>query len=92
MAYQPSDQNYIQNGQEYYEALLATLDWIISSNSSVCPMNNKTAAPECVSTHSYCQDSSSAGHGGYTCQCAHGYQGNPYVDGGCQGTLRSDFI
>ncbi|XP_021321421.1 wall-associated receptor kinase 2 [Sorghum bicolor] len=59
----------------------ATLDWIIGT--STCPTNNKTA-PECLSSHSYCQNSSSLGHGGYTCQCANGYQGNPYVHGGCQ--------
>ncbi|XP_066330814.1 wall-associated receptor kinase 2-like isoform X2 [Miscanthus floridulus] len=67
----------------YQPALPATLDWIISrSNSSTCP-TNKTA-PECVSTHSYCLDTSSLGHGGYMCQCEGGYQGNPYVHGGCQ--------
>ncbi|CAL5005464.1 unnamed protein product [Urochloa decumbens] len=62
------------------QALPATLDWII--NNSTCP-TNKTA-PECRSTHSYCQDSSSFVHGGYICQCFDGYQGNPYVHGGCQ--------
>ncbi|KAJ0695353.1 putative wall-associated receptor kinase, galacturonan-binding domain-containing protein [Helianthus annuus] len=25
------------------------------------------------------------GHPGYNCRCAHGYQGNPYLPGGCQG-------
>nr|CAB3504893.1 unnamed protein product [Digitaria exilis] len=67
-------------GQDHPQALPATLDWLI--NNSICTANK--AAPECRSAHSYCQDSSSQLHGGYICQCNDGYQGNPYVHGGCQ--------
>ena len=69
------------------EALPATLDWVI--NESECPANG--SAPECLSANSSCQGSvSSIGFGvrsrGYVCSCSYGYQGNPCIPGGCQGT------
>ncbi|KAF8758096.1 hypothetical protein HU200_010761 [Digitaria exilis] len=66
-------------GQDHPQALPATLDWLI--NNSTCTANK--TAPECRSAHSYSQDSSSQLRG-YICQCNDGYQGNPYVHGGCQ--------
>lgn len=36
----------------------------------------------CKSEHSSCQ---AWVHQGYTCYCDHGYDGNPYLAGGCQG-------
>ncbi|KAF8654524.1 hypothetical protein HU200_061715 [Digitaria exilis] len=63
------------------KALPATLAWII--NNSTCPANK--TAPECRSAHSYCQDDFSQGvQDGGSCRCSKGYEGNPYVPGGCQ--------
>jgi hypothetical protein len=60
--------------------LLATLDWIIASNST-CPKDS-SSAHECVSANSYCiniTDSSLSNTGGYRCVCDAGYHGNPCI-------------
>ncbi|CAM0148004.1 unnamed protein product [Urochloa decumbens] len=45
----------------------------------------------CKSEHSKCYTPPLApGRGRFTCQCDRGYQGNPYVPGGCQGTTCGD--
>jgi hypothetical protein len=61
----------------------AVLDWAFDKSSTCAE-----AAPRpdigCASKHSECVDSD-GGARGYVCKCGHGYQGNPYVRGGCQG-------
>nr|TKW11035.1 hypothetical protein SEVIR_6G207600v2 [Setaria viridis] len=52
--------------------LPAVLNWRI--NHTTCHGN--ASSPACRSSHSFCKNH---------CQCAEGYQGNPYVTQGCRG-------
>ncbi|CAL4992737.1 unnamed protein product [Urochloa decumbens] len=55
---------------------------IAADNSSRCPLNGIDSV--CKSNYSYCIDKNSPFRSGYACQCLRGYDGNPYIDGGCQ--------
>ncbi|KAK8451423.1 hypothetical protein SEVIR_6G208200v4 [Setaria viridis] len=60
----------------------AVLDWTL--NNSSCAAAAKGSDYGCVSKHSECVNSTSSAYG-YVCRCNDGYNGNPYVPGGCQG-------
>ncbi|KAD7477979.1 hypothetical protein E3N88_01115 [Mikania micrantha] len=68
------------NYQDFKSRIKSTmpivLDWVIKSNKS------------CDAEANVCKGNSSCydveGGGGYRCKCNHGYQGNPYLDQGCQ--------
>ncbi|CAM0150830.1 unnamed protein product [Urochloa decumbens] len=54
-----------------------------ADNSAQCP--GDVASNLCKSEHSNCQQE----HGGFTCYCSTGYQGNPYITNGCQAIKKS---
>ncbi|WVZ92281.1 hypothetical protein U9M48_038359 [Paspalum notatum var. saurae] len=62
----------------------AVLDWVFDNGT--CAEAAKRSDFGCVSKHSECVDVGSIDGGGaigYVCRCGNGYQGNPYVGGGC---------
>lgn len=66
------------------ENLPMVLDWTIGKRSCGEAMANSSAYA-CRGVNSICYDADN-GYG-YRCNCTPGYQGNPYLDGGCQGTF-----
>ncbi|XP_078150880.1 wall-associated receptor kinase 3-like [Carex rostrata] len=55
-------------------------DWAIGNTTCDIALKNKSTYA-CRSDHSSCLTVSG---GGYLCNCSVGYEGNPYLDGGCQ--------
>ncbi|GFP81287.1 wall-associated receptor kinase 2 [Phtheirospermum japonicum] len=58
-------------------------DWAIGddTNCEMAQMNRSSYA--CKGANALCKNKTSNGYG-YRCFCKEGYQGNPYLDGGCQ--------
>ncbi|XP_050108742.1 putative wall-associated receptor kinase-like 16 isoform X5 [Malus sylvestris] len=59
--------------------LPAIIDWVIGNES--CDIAAKNESTFACKANSYCHNRSS---GGYICRCPSGYEGNPYLPGGCQ--------
>jgi hypothetical protein len=66
------------------------LDWAVR-NVATCSAARRNATDfACRSADSECVDSTNGA--GYRCNCSKGYEGNPYLDGGCTGTNVCDPI
>ncbi|EMS53547.1 Wall-associated receptor kinase 5 [Triticum urartu] len=61
------------------------LDWAIG-NKTCEEAGRNSSAYACVSSNSECIDSKYGRGKGYLCNCSAGYDGNPYLLDGCQGT------
>ncbi|CAN6348093.1 unnamed protein product [Urochloa humidicola] len=58
------------------------LDWAVGNQTCQDVWRNNRMKNACVSAHSECVNSTSSP--GYLCRCSEGYEGNPYVPGGCK--------
>jgi hypothetical protein len=77
-------------------AVPVVLEWAVASTpvilpgvapdggNSSCPTD--TAKSACRSSHSSCRNVTGNYRSGYVCRCQDGYDGNPYLASGCQGT------
>ncbi|KAF8684747.1 hypothetical protein HU200_044165 [Digitaria exilis] len=66
------------------------LEWTVTN---VAPIDDRFPGPDCspAAAQRLCKSANSEcttdGNGGYSCQCQDGYDGNPYLDGGCQADI-----
>ncbi|KAJ3709320.1 hypothetical protein LUZ61_013025 [Rhynchospora tenuis] len=75
------DTSYITTTALLHKKVPLVLDWAIRNQTCKDAMHAGTSYA-CVSGNSECVDSTN--DSGYWCKCSSGYQGNPYLIGGCQ--------
>ncbi|GJN06042.1 hypothetical protein PR202_ga23727 [Eleusine coracana subsp. coracana] len=57
------------------------LDWVVAATPDMPGTWNVNA---CCSSNSSCETITNTNDAGYVCRCKDGYEGNPYLDDGCQ--------
>jgi hypothetical protein len=67
-----------------FEAVPVVLDWAIRNVYNCSAAKRNATDYACRSTNSECFDTIDGQ--GYRCNCSQGYEGNPYLDGGCTGS------
>ncbi|GJM87190.1 hypothetical protein PR202_ga03120 [Eleusine coracana subsp. coracana] len=76
-----SDRAYLNRTDDF--AMPFVLDWAVRNVGNCSAAERNTTDYACQSTNSKCIDSTNGE--GYRCNCSSGYEGNPYLDGGCRG-------
>ncbi|CAL4915960.1 unnamed protein product [Urochloa decumbens] len=70
----------VLDDKRFPEGAPVVLDWAIRNGS--CPVEGKPLPMACRSDNSRCVNATN-GYG-YLCKCKDGFDGNPYIPGGCQ--------
>ncbi|KAL6591380.1 hypothetical protein ACP70R_049883 [Stipagrostis hirtigluma subsp. patula] len=75
-----SDRAYLNRTDDF--AVPVVLDWAVRNVGNCSAAKRNATDYACRSVNSGCVDSSNGA--GYRCNCSKGYEGNPYLDGGCR--------
>ncbi|KAE8785044.1 Wall-associated receptor kinase 3 [Hordeum vulgare] len=78
------DRSYVSStnfASKYTDGVHLVLDWVVG-NESCSEATKMGSRYACKDMNSKCVDVSNGP--GYRCNCSQGYEGNPYLQGGCQ--------